>query len=106
MAKDFAKAFYRSKEWRKCREAYIQSVNGLCERCLAKGKLVPGYIVHHKIHLTPENINNPEITLNWDNLEYLCHDCHNKEHGVGKPAEVTREGLVFDEFGGLVKEAE
>ena len=42
--------------------------------------IVPGYIVHHKCYLTPETIKDPSITLNWSNLEYLCHDCHNKEH--------------------------
>ena len=36
--------------------------------------------VHHKIPLTPENIYNPEITLNWDNLELLCSSCHSIEH--------------------------
>ena len=74
------KGFYKTAAWLKCREAYIKSVGGLCERCLAEGKIVPGYIVHHKIHLTPFNVTDPSITLNFDNLEYLCHDCHNKEH--------------------------
>ena len=78
--KDYAKAFYKSTAWQKCRASYIQSVGGLCERCLAKGLIVPGYIVHHKCHLTAWNIQDPSITLNWDNLEYLCQDCHNKEH--------------------------
>lgn len=103
MAKEWAKAFYKSKEWKECREAYIRSVNGLCERCLAKGKVVPGYIVHHKVHLTPENIHDPEVSLNWDNLEYVCKKCHDKEHFI-TDAEVTREGLKFNEFGELVKE--
>lgn len=37
-------------------------------------------IVHHKDYITPENIHNPGVTLSLDNLEYLCEDCHNKEH--------------------------
>ena len=37
-------------------------------------------VVHHRTYLTPKNINDPSITLNWDNLEALCQDCHNKEH--------------------------
>jgi 5-methylcytosine-specific restriction enzyme A len=102
MAKAWAKAFYHSKEWLECRAAYIQYVNGLCERCLKKGIIKPGYIVHHKIHLTPDNINNPEVTLNWDNLEYLCKECHDKEHFTSE-VEVTREGLMFNELGELVK---
>lgn len=57
-------------------------------------------IVHHKTELTPENINDPEITLGWQNLELLCLECHNKEHGNAE--EVVRDGLKFDERGDLV----
>lgn len=32
MAREFAKKFYNSKAWKKCREAYKKKVNGLCER--------------------------------------------------------------------------
>ena len=102
MAKEWAKSFYKSKEWRECREAYIQSVNGLCERCLGKDIVKPGYIVHHIEHLTPENIDDPEVTLNWNNLEYVCKECHDREHFLTEP-EVTREGLEFNECGKLVK---
>lgn len=45
-----------------------------------RGIYKPGYIVHHKEYITPGNISNPNITLNLDNLEYVCEDCHNKEH--------------------------
>jgi hypothetical protein len=95
MAQDFAKAFYNSKAWKDCRDGYIKSVFGLCERCPK-----PGYIVHHIIELTPENINDPDITLNWDNLEYLCLECHNSAHG---DSGVVREGLIFDECGQLIE---
>lgn len=78
--KEWAKPFYQSTAWKQCRAKYIKSVGGLCERCSKKGLIVAGYIVHHKCYLTPENINDPSVTLNWDNLEYLCQDCHNKEH--------------------------
>jgi 5-methylcytosine-specific restriction endonuclease McrA len=104
MAKEWAKSFYKSKEWQECREAYIAEVNGLCERCLENGKVNPGKIVHHIEYLTPDNINDPEITLNFDNLEYLCLDCHNEEHGVGASAEVVRQGLKFNKHGELIKE--
>lgn len=80
MAKEFAKAFYRSKAWQRCRNAYAKSVGGLCERCLACGVYTPGEIVHHKREITVDNINNPSITLNWDNLELVCRDCHSVEH--------------------------
>lgn len=39
-----------------------------------------GEIVHHKNYITTSNIYEPEITINFNNLELLCLDCHNKEH--------------------------
>lgn len=93
MAKEFAKAFYHSKQWRDCRAAYIahrKSIDGgMCENC---GQ-APGYIVHHKEELTPDNINDPHISLGFWNLKYDCHICHNKE---GKGEEIP--GLVELQF--------
>lgn len=80
MAQEFSKAFYDSTAWRSCREAYRKSVGGLCELCLAKGMIRAADVVHHKILLTPENIKRPEITMNFDNLEALCHACHAERH--------------------------
>lgn len=98
MAKEFAKAFYKSKAWIDCRNAFIKSVFGLCNRC---GR--PGYIVHHKEVLTPNNINDPNVTLNWDKLEYLCQECHNKEHDFNREKKSsTRKGLIFNDKGELV----
>ena len=79
MAKEFAKAFYRSKLWKQCRLSYIAyrvSVDGgLCEVCHDK----TGYIVHHIKQLTSQNINNPDIALTFDNLRFDCKDCHDLE---------------------------
>lgn len=84
MAREFAKIFYNSQQWKKCRSAYIayrKSIDGgLCEVCHEK----TGYIVHHKTELTPENINNPDIALGFGNLKYDCLECHNKEHNRNK----------------------
>ena len=74
------KDFYKSAAWKRARQTVIKRANGLCERCRAAGLYRPGVIVHHKDYITPENIHNPGVTLNLDNLEYLCEDCHNKEH--------------------------
>lgn len=80
MARDFAYTFYNSKAWKDCRKAYTKSRRGLCERCLAKGIYKPGEIVHHKIEITPENVNDPGITLNPANLQLVCRDCHAEAH--------------------------
>ena len=78
--RNISQPFYKSPAWKRCRKAYIDSVGGLCERCLKENKIVKGYIVHHREHLTEDTINDPKVSLSWSNLEYLCHDCHNKEH--------------------------
>lgn len=80
MAKDYANVFYHSKAWKDCRKGYRQFVGGLCERCLKNGVFTPGVIVHHKIHLTADNIKDPTIALSWSNLELLCKACHDDEH--------------------------
>ena len=74
----------------------MESKNYICERC---GEAA--CIVHHKKHINPRNINDPEITLNWNNLEALCQSCHNKEH-LGKGG-ACKSGLQFDEQGELVE---
>ena len=96
--KPWARQFYKSAVWQKCRDSYIKSVFGLCERCGAGGK-----IVHHKTELTPENINDPNVTLNWDTLQLLCQDCHNMIHHGN---DCTAEGLMFDSSGELIKVGE
>jgi 5-methylcytosine-specific restriction endonuclease McrA len=93
--KEYAKHFYKSKAWQRTRYAYIVSRQGQCERCGAGGK-----IVHHKIYIDPTNIYNEAITLNHDNLELLCQDCHNKEH-MGN--EATTKGTRFDDNGQLIQ---
>ena len=83
MAQEFAKKFYNSKAWKECRASFITmrvSIDGgLCQTCgYVTGNL--GYIVHHdKVWLTQENINDPLVTLNHDNLKYDCLTCHNQE---------------------------
>lgn len=83
MAKAFAKKFLHGKPWRSCRAGYIEERvridGGLCEVCHER----PGYIVHHKILLTPENIDIPEISLNWDHLSFECKACHDLHEGHG-----------------------
>ena len=77
--KEFAKKFYNSAAWKKCRASYISqrrmTDGGLCEICGER----PGFIVHHKTALTPANIGDPNITLSHDNLAYVCKPCHDEE---------------------------
>ena len=94
MAREFAKPFYHSPEWKHCQSEYIKQAHGLCEKCLEKGIITPGVIVHHKIHLTPANICIPEIALNPCNLMLVCRDCHAKLHKPERRYKVDELGRV------------
>ena len=97
MAREFAKQFYSSKTWQDCRNEYAKKAHLLCEKCLRKGIYKPGVIVHHVEELTPFNIENPEVSLNFNNLELLCRDCHASEHGGRKGRR-----YCFDDNGGVI----
>ena len=92
--RDFAKKFYSSKAWRSLRPyIYEDRDHKICQRCGA-----PGKIVHHKIWLTPDNIDDPYISLNPDLLETLCEECHSLEHNGGA---VLDGELAFSESGDI-----
>lgn len=93
MAQEFSRKFYNSLAWRQCRTAYIASVYGLCKECDNE----PGLILHHKIAITPSNIHDPNITLNFDNLEFLCLIHHNAIHG-----KQIEQRYYFDSKGNII----
>ena len=85
---------YQTVAWRKLRQYYYGKQHGVCERC---GE--PGDVVHHVIHIDETNVNDPNITMSEDNLELLCHTCHNREHK--QVHEPLRDGFSFDANGEL-----
>ena len=95
MALDYSKSFYNSSAWKKLRLFVCQSRHWTCEECGEYGDQV-----HHIIEITPDNINDPNITLNEDNIQLLCEECHNSQRRTEKDIE---DGLKFDEFGNLIK---
>ena len=99
MARGFAIKFYSSAAWRECREEYKRQKHYLCERCLNRGLLVPGVIVHHKQRVTPQTIDDPSITLNFDNLELLCRECHAAEHRSERYRDREHERYYIDDDG-------
>ena len=82
--------FYKTKQWRQARQQYIYIRHGRCERC-GHG----GYIVHHKTYITSQNVDDDNITLNFDNFELLCQACHNAIH-------MSKVPYAFDENGDLI----
>ena len=86
--------FYKSDDWKLARTIKIASVGGRCEKCGAIGTEV-----HHIIHLTPDNVKDPKISINQDNLMLLCNECHNKEH----ERFTSKKDYSFDADGNMVK---
>lgn len=110
MARDFARALYKSKKWEKlrlcCMTRPVQMGDGrvcpplMCERCFERtGRLIPAEIAHHKKFVTPENIGDPEVTLNADNIMRVCRDCHARIHYPND----YRPRIVFDTQGRTVE---
>lgn len=84
MAREFSRGFYKTAAWKTCRDSYWRQKGGLCEDCLERGIITPGEEVHHLEELTPDNIGNPAVTLNYDNLRLLCHNCHMRRHATSE----------------------
>jgi len=79
MAIDPIHAFYCRREWLQLAHACKIKSGGVCAGCgdvFDLNDLRP----HHKIELTLDNIDDANITLNPDNIEVLCHNCHNLKH--------------------------
>ncbi len=81
MAQEWAKSFYNSKAWRQLRERLIVENNFLCADCgesyLKDSTQLVG---HHIKELTPQNINDTNISLNPANIKIICRKCHDKAH--------------------------
>lgn len=97
MAKQWAKAFYNSQQWKAARREALRRDHYTCRECLS----ARAEEVHHVIELTPENINDPMIALYLDNLKSLCHNCHTKIT-KGNTGDLP-EGYIFDEMGQVVR---
>ncbi len=95
-----AKKFYSSGTWKRTRELYAESVEGLCERCRSTGLYRPGKIVHHKIYLDDAKLQDPKIALSFENLELLCQECHNKEH----MRKIPKRRYSFDAAGNIINQ--
>lgn len=95
MARSFAQSFYKSKPWRAAREYVLRRDMYTCRDCGGRATEV-----HHIIELTPDNIVDPSVALNPDNLSCLCHDCHTKRTMGGGDLPDEYE---FDERGHVVR---
>ncbi|MBQ9642909.1 MAG: HNH endonuclease, partial [Lachnospiraceae bacterium] len=81
MAKTSRKWFYNSSAWKHARMAALRRDMFTCAICGARASEV-----HHLVELDDVNVHDPNISLNLNNLQSLCHDCHSaitmQEHGI------------------------
>jgi len=83
--------FYDSKEWKQLREEIKQRDNHECQECKRQGKVFLDTYEYSEsakrkkiklvVHHIKELEHHPDLALDIDNLETVCVDCHNKEHG-------------------------
>lgn len=95
--------FYTSKAWQKCRRyviADILSRDGAlyCSRCRKEIMEPNDAVLHHIKPLDDDTVGDPDVAYNPDNLEILCHSCHNAEHDKGWS--VSREKRIYILCGG------
>ena len=110
MSYGIRKDFYHSKAWNNVRKTVWIKQHLLCNRChkpvyvdglsewLPKEKRRIG-IVHHKEYLNNTNIYDDRITLDENNLEGLCKECHELEHHQDIS---NRKEYMFDDNGNLI----
>ena len=81
MAQAWARQFYNSKAWRQLREKLVVESNFLCADCGESYlKDSTQLVAHHIKELTPQNINDANISLNPANIKIICRKCHDKAH--------------------------
>lgn len=68
--------FYGGGDWVRLRAVAMVRDNHLCQRCLKSNRLQAAHVVHHLIEVRDDW--NKRLDLN--NLESLCHTCHNQHH--------------------------
>lgn len=72
-------AFYCRKDYLTLAQSCKVKSGGVCARCGGVFD-ISELRAHHTIELTLDNIDDVSVTLNADNIEVLCHDCHNAVH--------------------------
>lgn len=93
--------FYNSKVWQDVRQTILMRDKYLCQHC----KVSPASEVHHIKHLTENNVDDPNVSLNPDNLVSLCWKCHREQHkaddGKGRLMQESNP-YTFDSNGMLI----
>ena len=78
-----SRKIYTSSRWKKVRELKMKECGGLCVMCREAGLIVKADVVDHIVELKDGG-----CAYCMDNLQCLCHSCHNKKTAK------AREGRV------------
>lgn len=78
-------SFYRSDEWRRLlKQLRLERLNDqgeiICDYCGKPITRAYDLIGHHVEELTEENVNDFNISLNPNNIQFVHHRCHNYIH--------------------------
>lgn len=87
--------FYASDEWRAFRLTVIGERGPRCEYCGERVAKAQELTLHHKIELTPENVNDAMIALNPENVMVVHHGCHNRIHKRNTARKGYRVFIVY-----------
>ena len=100
MAREQMKPFYSSAEWKTARKMALRRDHYTCQICGARATEV-----HHKIEINENNVKDRNISLNQNNLQSLCHDCHSRITMQEHRGRVPDSGIefYFDENGMIQK---
>lgn len=79
-------AFYGGGVWRALSKAYRKR-NPLCEQCAAQGTTTVAAVADHIVEIRDD------WALRYDpnNLQALCHDCHNKKTAAVRKQRTARK---------------
>ena len=82
-------AWYSSQSWTQLRRAFIAR-NPLCRICTDNGFIRHADVVDHIV----ERSDDDSKRLNWDNLQSLCHSCHNIKTAEEKRKRISNESWL------------
>jgi len=75
LRKQAAQDVYQNKLWKDLRKLKFMC-NPICERCEGLGLTRVTEDVHHRKSIEAY----PDLAFDWENLESLCHECHEIRH--------------------------
>ena len=84
---------YATSRWRGVRAEVMLRDGFICVRCYLEGRRSPGKIVHHRIPLKSGG-----EAFDPNNLELLCHDCHEREHVELKRTDLSEARSAWDMY--------